>query len=107
MRALLITLGLLTGCGLQAKTVFGSGSPPPAVEGDRIAEAVVSKASSGKITHSIFYSGWFEVDDPIDLAVLREYCRPGTLGEITEAGTLAEYASSYMYTPRQITFSCN
>ncbi len=105
MRPLVITLGLLAGCGLIPKTAF-RGSAPPAVEGDRIAEAVVAKESSGTITHAIWYSGWFEIDDPIDLAVLREYCRPGELGDIQEVGTPIEYLSSYMYTPRQITFSC-
>lgn len=105
MRAYLIAFGVLTGCGLLPKTVL-KGSSAPAIEGDRIAEATVEKGSGGTIMHAIWYSGWFEVDDPIDLAVLREYCRPGELGTIEEVGTPAEYFTSYMYTPRQITFSC-
>ena len=106
MRQTLIAL-LLTGCGLLPQTVYdGTGVAPPPVEQDRVAEAVVAAPAGGKITHSIWYSGWFEMDDPVDLAILREYCHPGTLATVEEQDTGIGYLTSYMYTPRSLTFTC-
>jgi len=107
MRLTLIAL-LLAGCGLLPLKVYdGQGVRSPRVEQDRVAEAKVAAPTSGTITHGLWYSGWFETDAPVDVAILREYCRPGHLATIVEQDAGKGYITAYIYTPRTLTFTCN
>ena len=107
-RALTLAATLaVAGCGWKPIAVRSGAVPAPAVEGDRIAEARVALPDGGTFLHDIWYAGVFETAAPIDLAVLREYCRPGQLVSVTEQHMpLFPTMTGEIYTPRLVTFSC-
>lgn len=101
-----LLVGLLAGCGWKPN-VIATHPPSPAVEGGRVAEARVALPGAGVMLHDIWYAGVFETAEPIDLAVLREYCRPGGLAEVTEQYVPGiETITASMYTPRLVSFTC-
>lgn len=105
----LVGLGLF-GLGLSAcfkpPIVIVDGSEPAPVDpGGRIAEAIVAVPDQISFSYDIGMSG-FSSQGPIDLAVLRELCRPHRL-QVTEANIPFMGAmTAEMYTPRSITVTC-
>jgi hypothetical protein len=97
----------LAACGdLGSILVVDQDLPAPAAEEGRVAEAVVSLPTTMSFSYDIGMSG-FASEGPIDLAILREYCRPGRLMEVRESpipgmGML----TGEMYTPRSVGIRC-
>ncbi len=105
----------LTACALAVASMVGCFKPPivildgtepaPPAEGDRIAEAVVAVPGQLSFSYDIGASG-FSSQAPVDLAVLRELCRPHRL-MVTEANIpFMGMLTAEMYTPRSITVTC-
>lgn len=95
------------GCGAIPRTVHRGSGPVPAVEQDRVVEAHVNLPGEGKIAHPIWYSGWFETAAPVDLALIREYCRPGDVATIEEHEVPGvAMLTGRLYTPREVLFTC-
>jgi hypothetical protein len=94
------------GACLKPPIVIVDGSEPaPPVEGDRVAEAIVAVPAQISFSYDIGASG-FSSQAPVDLAVLRELCRPHKL-MVTEANIPFMGAmTGEMYTPRSITVTC-
>lgn len=98
--------GLGLGACFKPPIVIVDGSEPAPVDpGGRVAEAIVAVPSQISFTYDIGMSG-FSSQNPIDLAVLRELCRPHRL-QVTEANLPFMGAmTAEMYTPRTITVTC-
>lgn len=111
MRALLFvswSLALLIGaCGNLAPIhVVGAELPPTTLEGDRLIETRAAVPREQSFFYDITLSG-FVSEGEIDLVILREYCRPGLLEEVTEQHVpLVGSVSGEMWTPRLITVRC-
>lgn len=104
-----LALGLCfasSGACFKPPIVIVDGSEPPApVEGDRIAESIVAVPRQLSFSYDIGASG-FSSQAPVDLAVLRELCRPYKL-MVTESNIPFMGAMTLeMYTPRSITVTC-
>ncbi|HVK85781.1 MAG TPA: hypothetical protein VM513_16795 [Kofleriaceae bacterium] len=105
---LVLTLALgVAGCGLRGNVVARQVPAAPAEQG-RIAEAqIAAPITEGTITYDIWYSGFFPRGGAIDLAVLRELCRPGVLAEVSEREVPGiGMLTGLVYTPRQVSFRC-
>lgn len=98
--------GLGLGACFKPPIVIVDGTEPAPVDpGGRVAEAIVAVPSQISFTYDIGMSG-FSSQNPIDLAVLRELCRPHRL-QVTEANIPFMGAmTAEMYTPRSITVTC-
>jgi hypothetical protein len=104
----ILALSTLCACGnLQPIRVVGPELGPTPAEGDRLIESRAAVPNELSFNYDITLSG-FASEGPIDLAVLREYCRPGQLVEVLEQpipfmGTL----TAEMWTPRLVTVRCD
>jgi hypothetical protein len=110
---LLARLGVVLGATGLAGTsacfkppiVIVDGSEPAPTDGGRVAEAIVAVPSELSFTYDIGASG-FSSQGPVDLAVLRELCRPHRL-QVTESNIpFMGSLTAEMYTPRSITVTC-
>lgn len=105
-RAIMLLAGcLFSGCFKPPIVILDGSEPAPSSETDRIAEAVVAVPSQLSFSYEIG-AGGFSSQDAVDLAVLRELCRPHRL-MVTESNIpFMGSLTAEMYTPRSITVTC-
>lgn len=103
-----LSCALLAACsGPPVHVIVDRGLPASPHEEGRVAEAIVGLPSTASFNYDIGLSG-FVSENPVDLAVLREYCRPYRVRTVTEQsipfiGTL----TAQMYVPRLVQVSCD
>ena len=101
----LLSVASLGACFKPPIVILDGTEPAAAAEGDRVAEAVVAVPGQISFSYDIGASG-FSSQAAVDLAVLRELCRPHRL-MVTESNVpFMGMLTAEMYTPRSITVTC-
>ena len=102
-----IAVVVLSACSLPPVIVLpGAEMPSVPEEEGRIAEARANTPTQATFYYDIGMSG-FVSEGAIDLAVLREFCRPGRVGTVTETAVpFMGSITAEMYTPRLIEVTC-
>lgn len=106
--ACVLGLGLAVPHGACFKppiVILDGSEPAPPEEGGRVAEAIVAVPSELTFTYDIGASG-FSSQTAVDLAVLRELCRPHKLRVTEQNIPFMGAMTAEMYTPRSITVTC-